>query len=101
MVNMNDGCLSVGASDYNVYKCNDKNQKHLFKMEHIINEQEYEKHIDKSVPFDNIDKTKINYPFALIKSVNNNNCLTNQNGNITVQPCILLKHKDGYPLIYN
>ncbi len=23
MVNMNDGCLSVGASDYNVYKCND------------------------------------------------------------------------------
>ena len=87
MINLNDGCLSVGASDYKVYKCNDENQKHLFKIKHIINEQDYENNIDKTVPFDNIDKTKINYPFALIKSVNNNNCLTNKNGNITVQPC--------------
>jgi len=87
MVNMNDGCLSVGASDYNVYKCNDENQKHLFKMNHIINEQDYERNIDKTVPFDNVDKTKINYPFTLIKSVNNNDCLTNKNGNVTVQPC--------------
>lgn len=87
MVNMNDGCLSVGASNYNVYKCNDENQKHLFKMNHIINEQDYERNIDKTVPFDNIDKTKINYPFTLIKSVNNNDCLTNKNGNVTVQPC--------------
>ena len=87
MINMNDGCLSVGASNYNIYKCNDENQKHLFKINHIINEQDYERNIDKTVPFDNVDKTKINYPFALIKSVNNNNCLTNKNGNITVQPC--------------
>ena len=87
MINMNNGCLSVGASDYNIYKCNDENQKHLFKINHIINEQDYESNIDKTVPFDNIDKTKINYPFSLIKSVNNNNCLTNTNGNITVQPC--------------
>ena len=56
MINMNNGCLSVGATDYDIYKCNDKNQKHLFNIEHIINEQEYEKHIDKSIPFDNIIK---------------------------------------------
>ena len=66
MINMNEGCLSVGATDYDIYKCNDKNQKHLFSMEHIINEQEYEKHIDKSIPFDNIDKSSINYPFTMI-----------------------------------
>ena len=87
MINMNNGCLSVGASDYNIYKCNDKNQKHLFTMEHIINEQAYEQNIDKAIPFDNIDKSKVIYPFTMIKSVNNKNCLTNQNGNITVQPC--------------
>ena len=97
MVNMNDGCLSVGAIDYNIYKCNDKNQKHLFSMEHIINEQEYEKHIDKSLPFDNIDKKKIVYPFTMIKSVNNKNCLTNQNGNITVQPCYSFKAQRWIP----
>jgi hypothetical protein len=98
MVNMNDGCLSVGATDYNIYKCNDKNQKHLFKMQHIINEQEYERNIDKSIPFDNVDKTKINYPFAMIKSVNNQNCLTNQNGNITVQPCYSFEAQRWMPI---
>ena len=87
MVNLNDGCLSVGAIDYDVYNCNDTNPKQLFKMEHVINEQAYEQHIDKTVPFDNADKTKINYPFVLMRSVNNKNCLTNQNDNITVQPC--------------
>lgn len=98
MLNMNDGCLSVGATDYNIYKCNDKNQKHMFKMQHIINEQDYEKNIDKSIPFDNIDKTKINYPFAMIKSVNNQNCLTNQNGNITVQPCYSFEAQRWMPI---
>jgi len=87
MVNMNNGCLSVGASDYNIYKCNDKNQKHLFNLEHIINEKDYELNIDKLIPFDGVDLKNVKYPFALLKSVNNNNCLTNKNGNITVQPC--------------
>lgn len=98
MINMNNGCLSVGPSDYNIYKCNDKNQKHLFKMEHIINEQSYENNIDKAFPFDNIDKTKINYPFTMIKSINNKNCLTNQNGNITVQPCYSFNAQRWMPL---
>jgi hypothetical protein len=98
MVNVNNGCLSVGATEYNVYKCNDKNPKHLFKMAHIINEQEYEKHIDKAIPFDNVDKTTINYPFALIKSVNNQNCLTNTNGNITVQPCYSYEAQRWMPM---
>jgi len=97
MINMNEGCLSVGATDYDIYKCNDKNKKHLFSMEHIINEQEYEKHIDKSIPFDNIDKSSINYPFTMIKSVNNQNCLTNKNGNITVQPCYSFKAQRWMP----
>jgi hypothetical protein len=87
LVNINDGCLSVGATDYDIYKCNDKNSKHLFKMKHILSEDDYNKNIDIALPFDNIDKSKVNYPFVMMKSVNNDNCLTNQNGNITVQPC--------------
>ena len=43
--------------------------------------------VTKSLPFDNVDKTKISYPFAMMKSVNNDNCLTNNHGTITVQPC--------------
>ena len=97
MVNLNDGCLSVGATDYDVYKCNDKNTKHLFKMEHIINETGYQKNIDKTVPFNNTDISKINYPFILMRSINNKNCLTNQNGNITVQPCDTLTAQRWLP----
>ena len=87
LVNVNNGCISVGATDYDVYKCNDKNPKQLFKMHHIINETDYANNIDKSLPFDNVDKTGINYPFSMIKSTNTNDCLTNNHGSLTVQPC--------------
>jgi hypothetical protein len=87
MVNVNDGCLSVGVDDYDIYKCNDKNTKQYFKMEHILNETAYQKAIDSALPFDNIDKSSINYPFVMLKSVNNENCLTNNHGTLTVQPC--------------
>ena len=97
MVNLNNGCLSVGATDYDVYKCNDKNSKHLFKMEHIINETAYQNNIDKSMPINNIDISTVNYPFVLMKSINNKNCLTNQNGNITVQPCDTLTAQRWLP----
>ena len=87
LVNVNNGCISVGATDYDVYKCNDKNPKQLFKMQHIINETDYANNIDRALPFDNVDKTAINYPFAMIKSTNNGECLTNNHGTLTVQPC--------------
>lgn len=87
LVGFNNGCLSVGSNDYNVYKCDDKNPKQYFQVKHIINETDYKKNIDKSIDFDKIDKTKISYPFAMIKSTNTDNCLTNNHGNITIQPC--------------
>jgi hypothetical protein len=87
LVGINNGCLSVGVSDYDVYKCNDKNVKQQFKLQHIINNTEYKQNVDKAVNFDNIDTSNVKYPFVMVKSVNNDNCLTNTNGNITVQPC--------------
>ena len=87
LVGVNNGCLSVGSNDYNVYKCNDKNPKQFFEMKHIINETDYKNNIDKSIDFSKVDKTTINYPFAMIKSTNTDNCLTNNHGSITIQPC--------------
>ena len=87
LVNVNNGCISVGANDYDVYKCNNKIQKQHFKMQHIFNQIDYENNIDKAIPFDNVDKDNIDYPFAMIKSVNNDNCLTNNQGILTIQPC--------------
>lgn len=87
LVGLNYGCLSVGANDYDIYKCNDLNPKQQFKIEHIINEDEYKQNIDKAFNFDKVDRSSINYPFAMVKSINNDNCLTNNNGYVTVQPC--------------
>ena len=98
MVMVNDGCLSVGANDYDIYKCDDKNIKQIFKMEHILNETAYQNNIDVSLPVDNIDKTNINYPFAMLKSVNNENCLTNSHGSLSVQPCYSFIAQRWFPL---
>ena len=98
LVNVNNGCLSVGANDYDVYKCNDKNSKQLFKLEHIMNETAYANNIDSATPFDNIDKSSISYPFALLRSVNNDNCLTNNHGTLTVQPCYSFTAQRWMPL---
>ena len=87
MVGVNDGCLSVGANDYDVFECNDRNPKQYFKMEQILNETAYQNNIDSALPFDNIDKSRINYPFVMMRSINNENCLTNNHGTLTVQPC--------------
>jgi hypothetical protein len=87
MVNVNNGCISVGATDYDIYQCNDKNPKQFFKMEHIMNETAYQNAIDNALPIDNTNKSSINYPFVMMKSLNNENCLTNMNGTLTVQPC--------------
>jgi len=87
MVGVNNGCLSVGANDYDIFECNDRNPKQYFKMEHILNETIYQNNIDSALPFDNIDKTRINYPFVMMRSINNENCLTNNHGTLTVQPC--------------
>jgi hypothetical protein len=89
-VNFNDGCLSVGQKDYDIYKCDPANKKQQFKIVHVLNDLMYSNNIDKLLPFTTIDTAKTQYPFTLIKSVNNDNCLTNNHGNITVQPCSTL-----------
>lgn len=98
MVMANNGCLSVGATDYDIYQCNDKNPKQIFKMEHILNETAYQNNIDSSLPADTTDKSSINYPFVMMKSINNENCLTNNHGSLTVQPCYSFVAQRWYPL---
>ena len=98
LVGLNKGCLSVGINDYGVYKCDDKNPRQQFKMQHIINDTEYKQNVDKVINFDNVDTSKVNYPFVMMKSTNNDNCLTNNNGNITVQPCYAYEAQRWIPI---
>jgi hypothetical protein len=70
-------------------------------MVHVLNDIMYSNNIDKLLPFATPDKTKTNYPFTLIKSLNNDNCLTNNHGEITVQPCSILNAQQFIPLESN
>jgi hypothetical protein len=97
-VNFNDGCLSVGQKDYDVYQCDPANKKQQFKMVHVLNDLMYSNNIDKLLPFTTIDTSKTQYPFTLIKSVNNDNCLTNNHGTVTVQPCSTLISQRWLPV---
>lgn len=98
LVNVNCGCLSVSPTDYDVYKCNDENPKQFFKIQNILNETDYLKNIDYSMPFEDVNVSKIQYPFAMIKSVNNGNCLTNNHGTLTVQPCYTYNAQRWMPM---
>ena len=60
LVNVNNGCLSVGANNYDIYKCDDKNMNQIFKMDHILNESAYQNIIDSSLPVENTNFSKIN-----------------------------------------
>lgn len=86
-VNFNNGCLAVGQNDYDIYKCDPTDKKQTFKMVNILNNIMYSNNIDKLLPYATVDTSNTQYPFALMKSYNNDNCLTNNHGQITVQPC--------------
>jgi len=98
LVGVNNGCLSVGANDYDVYKCDDNNRNQYFKMQHIMNKDMYQNAIDTALPIDNTDFNKINYPFVMLKSVNTENCLTNNHGSLTVQPCYTFESQRWFAL---
>lgn len=98
LVGVNNGCLSVGANDYDVYKCDDRNRNQYFKMQHIMNKDMYQNAIDTSLPIDNTNFNKINYPFVMLKSVNTENCLTNNHGSLTVQPCYTFESQRWFAL---
>lgn len=98
LININNGCLSVGAEDYGVYKCNSSNPKQYFKIVNVYNDEMYKQNIDQTVPYLNANSLKVERPFSLLKSVNNDNCLTNNHGYLTVQPCSNLVSQRWTPM---
>jgi hypothetical protein len=98
LVNFNNGCLSVGQNNYDIYQCDPANMKQRFKMVHVLNDVSYSNNVDKLLPFTTIDTTNTKYPFVMLKSINNDNCLTNNHGNITVQPCTTLTAQQWSPI---
>jgi len=89
LVRMNGGCLSINDKDYDVYKCNPKDNNQIFKLNHIFNEYSYANQATHQNYAE--DKHLVKYPFVVVKSNKNNNCISNIHNNIRVLPCDMLK----------
>ena len=83
-----EGCLSVLPNgDYNIGKCDEKDIKQKFKINEIINNNNYKEMLEPGILSNKEIEKDISYPFHMIKSSYNNNCLQNFNNNISVEPC--------------
>lgn len=90
MVKMNSGCLSCDSvGNYKVVHCDINNPEQHFELHEIYNQNSYNVNLEPGVPkINNNDNNKnIKYPFNLVKSVTNGNCVQNNNNNLSVQPC--------------
>jgi hypothetical protein len=86
-VKFNDGCLTVpGSGDYKIAKCAANDVRQQFRINTITSKEEYDAAVESSALLAPNDAT-IRYPFTMVKSVNNENCLQNNNGAISVEPC--------------
>jgi hypothetical protein len=88
---LTNSCLTV-KSDGNITTelCNLEDKKQYFEMKNILNAAMYKDNIDQSLynPYSGND---IEYPFTMVKSFHNDNCVKNENGEISVIPCVIKK----------
>jgi len=88
---LTNSCLTV-KSDGNITTemCNPEDKKQYFEMKNILNAAMYKDNIDQSLynPYSGND---LEYPFTMVKSFHNDNCLKNENGEISVIPCVIKK----------
>jgi hypothetical protein len=86
MINMNGKCLHSNALNRtSVMSCNQDDPSQYFELNVIYDKNTYKNSIGNNPMIDN---TVFKYPFSIIKSVTNSNCLTNNNSVLSTRPCI-------------
>jgi hypothetical protein len=90
-ISVNNGCLTTTDNGYMIEPCNINDKRQKFEMENIFNDIEYTNNISPVFESTDVPSKGINYPFVMMKSVNNLDCLTNNHGEISVQPCNISK----------
>ena len=92
LVIVNNKCMSGDTvNNYDLYACNYLDPKQHFKLETVYHDIDYNLHLapstKKVMQSSDDDNDNINYPFFLVKSFTNGNCLSNKNSNLTLEPC--------------
>ena len=83
MIRANNGCLSApGNNKYKISPCNPSDKTQHFNATQVFTSDDYAPTID----FGYISQ-ETTYPFLIMQSQSNRNCLTMKPGGITVEPC--------------
>ena len=94
LIRVNDGCLASNAiGNYEIKSCNNRDREQQFNVVPIYSPSRYDNNIEIGMAkLKEINNPgRINYPFSMIKSVANGNCLQNNYSRISVQPCQVKK----------
>jgi len=95
-------CLSVKSNgNYEIEECNENDPLQYFNLQNIPNSITYKNNLEKGILSNKNIPTDVNYPFNLIKSNHNKNCLQNFNNQISVTPCETKKSHRWEPLKNN
>jgi hypothetical protein len=86
MINVNGKCLRSNALNRtDIKSCNQDDPSQYFELNVIYDKDTYKNNIgDNQI----INNTTFKYPFSILKSVTNSNCLTNKDSIISTRPCI-------------
>ena len=94
LIRVNDGCLASNATgNYEIKQCDNRDREQQFKVVPIYSPSRYDNNIEIGMAkLKEINNPgRINYPFSMVKSVANGNCLQNNYSRISVQPCQIKK----------
>ena len=100
LIRVNDGCLASNATgNYEIRPCDNTDKEQQFNVVPIYSSSRYDDNIEIGMPkLKEINNTgRINYPFSMVKSVTNGNCLQSNYSRISVQPCQIKKSQRWQP----
>jgi hypothetical protein len=100
LININNQCLHANSvGNYNLVNCNSSDPGQIFSVNPIYTDLYYNAILEQGLNDSKLDTTdKINYPFIVLKSKANGNCLQNNHGSISIEPCKILKSQRWHGL---
>lgn len=90
---VNKGCLRVpGAGPYSIVDCNSKDSSQKFDAVSITSDAYYNSVLEPGIDGNKVSPNdKFQYPFIVMKTLDSDNCLQNNHGSLSVEPCRILK----------
>lgn len=90
LVALNGGCIKTGSDgSYDITKCNTSDNSQQFDIKNVYDSDQYNIWVLENDEVNPNDRIK--YPFAMVRSVNTDNCLTNNYGKVSIEPCKVSK----------